>query len=562
MCSSVPRTGATSSSGSPSPTTSDLAARRDVRIELGSTTRQSRARAEHERALRRRGRRLAVRSRRCAAVVDLRRFAVEDERVVVVADRDHAGRPSTITRSNGGGTRISPVAVMHADHRRRLVGEHRLVEGLADELRLGVHVDLDAVEVEQLRVDRRQPRLAAGLHEQAADERARRGSARRRRRRRGARPLSVRSSIDLGDDVQAFGRARPSRSRAASSARRCRTRGRPSACRRRGPRARARSTAFDVGRLTSARSAIASALPRASDDAQPRAVHASARPRRPCRPCRDRRGSRRTRPCWFAFASASSRRSVWIFGRPAEDRRCGRARRRRTAAAAQALDRVAEALVEHADQRRHDEDAADRHEEHDEQEPPRRDPVVAERAGVERVRQRRHINMPNVSVPLSASSGLTPRTTTASAPSTMSAIAIAREQHDLRADAARHHVVEPIAQLLSQTVHCRAPIQSAGFNGVEQFIHFLHRVPAQRAMILLAVPGTALRRTQLCHDLEQIIERRLFHFHRRDAEAQRSIPANCPQFLSAPLRLGGKILLTKSPGYPDAPLPRAAACGP
>ena len=51
-----------------------------------------------------------------------------------------------------------------------------------------------------------------------------------------------------------------------------------------------------------------------------------------------------------------------------------------------------------------------------------------------------------------------------------------------------------------------------GFDRVEQFIDFLHRVPPQRAMILLAIPRAAFGRTQLRHDIEQIVDGRfLFH---------------------------------------------------
>ena len=42
----------------------------------------------------------------------------------------------------------------------------------------------------------------------------------------------------------------------------------------------------------------------------------------------------------------------------------------------------------------------------------------------------------------------------------------------------------------------------AGFDGVEQFIDFLDGVKAERAMILFAVPGAALRRAQLGRDLQ------------------------------------------------------------
>ena len=123
----------------------------------------------------------------------------------------------TISRSPVASTRVHrrvqsappPSGGHDADHGRVLEREQRLAEGAAHEHRLVREVDLVAAEVEQLGVDHRQARLAAGLRDDPRDQladqhqlglvaadhardlqvRAGRGSRRRcgtaRRRRRG-----------------------------------------------------------------------------------------------------------------------------------------------------------------------------------------------------------------------------------------------------------------------------------------------------------------------------------------------------------------------------------------
>ena len=70
----------------------------------------------------------------------------------------------------------------------------------------------------------------------------------------------------------------------------------------------------------------------------------------------------------------------------------------------------------------------------------------------------------------------------------------------LRELAVENDLQQEIAQLLRHFVIV------FGFNGIKQLIDFLHRVKAQRHVILLAVPGTAIRRTQPRHHGEQVID--------------------------------------------------------
>jgi len=49
-------------------------------------------------------------------------------------------------------------------------------------------------------------------------------------------------------------------------------------------------------------------------------------------------------------------------------------------------------------------------------------------------------------------------------------------------------------------------------NGVNQLIHLLNSVAAQRLVILLAIPRAALGGTEPRHDGEQLLDRR-FAFH-------------------------------------------------
>ena len=46
----------------------------------------------------------------------------------------------------------------------------------------------------------------------------------------------------------------------------------------------------------------------------------------------------------------------------------------------------------------------------------------------------------------------------------------------------------------------------ARLNGVEQFIHFLDRVEAQRQVILLMVPRAAARAAQAGHDVQEVFD--------------------------------------------------------
>ena len=63
-----------------------------------------------------------------------------------------------------------PRRVADADQRRGVVGHQRVAKGVADERRLLERVDLAALEIEQLAVDRRQPRLARGVDDDPRDE--------------------------------------------------------------------------------------------------------------------------------------------------------------------------------------------------------------------------------------------------------------------------------------------------------------------------------------------------------------------------------------------------------
>jgi hypothetical protein len=65
----------------------------------------------------------------------------------------------------------------------------------------------------------------------------------------------------------------------------------------------------------------------------------------------------------------------------------------------------------------------------------------------------------------------------------------------------------------------------ARLNGVYQLINFLHRVPAQGQVILLAVSRAAPRRTQASHYLEKVVDGGLvFHFKRRTSNIEPPTP--------------------------------------
>ena len=65
--------------------------------------------------------------------------------------------------------------------------------------------------------------------------------------------------------------------------------------------------------------------------------------------------------------------------------------------------------------------------------------------------------------------------------------------------AVKHDLEQQIAEFLRQFMIV------TGLDGIEQLINFLDRVPAQRKMVLLAVPRAALRRAQPRHDSDKII---------------------------------------------------------
>ena len=60
--------------------------------------------------------------------------------------------------------------------------------------------------------------------------------------------------------------------------------------------------------------------------------------------------------------------------------------------------------------------------------------------------------------------------------------------------AVEHHLEEQIAQLLFHLMVV------PGFNGINQLVDLLDRMPAQGAMVLLAIPGAAVGGAQACHD--------------------------------------------------------------
>src|SRR5205807_6096782 len=72
--------------------------------------------------------------------------------------------------------------------------------------------------------------------------------------------------------------------------------------------------------------------------------------------------------------------------------------------------------------------------------------------------------------------------------------------------AVKDNLQQEVPQLFDQLVVV------AGFDGIEQFIDFLDRMPAQRAVVLLAVPGTTIGRAQSSHNRQQIVNgRKLLH---------------------------------------------------
>ena len=152
---------------------------RHVAVQLADDRRRAPVPAQDQRALRpRRGRpaRGWRRGPRPAATPAPRavRPARDLHRVVVLRDDDHpVARPDRrVHRRVERG--CAPSACRRPITAGVLVGEQRLAEGLADQRRLLLEVDLVAAEVQQLRIDHRQARLAAGLHDDARDQVARR----------------------------------------------------------------------------------------------------------------------------------------------------------------------------------------------------------------------------------------------------------------------------------------------------------------------------------------------------------------------------------------------------
>lgn len=66
--------------------------------------------------------------------------------------------------------------------------------------------------------------------------------------------------------------------------------------------------------------------------------------------------------------------------------------------------------------------------------------------------------------------------------------------------AVKNHLQQQVAQFLRHLVIV------ARLDGVNQFIHLLDGVTAQRHVVLLAIPGATRGRTQAGHDLQQIFD--------------------------------------------------------
>ena len=93
----------------------------------------------------------------------------QHQRVVVFGDGDHL----VAAREGGIHRRIEEhvaVGAHHAHDGRVFVGRDHFAVRAAGEPGLGLEVDLRAVEIQQLGVDHRQPRLAAGLRGDACDQ--------------------------------------------------------------------------------------------------------------------------------------------------------------------------------------------------------------------------------------------------------------------------------------------------------------------------------------------------------------------------------------------------------
>ena len=67
--------------------------------------------------------------------------------------------------------------------------------------------------------------------------------------------------------------------------------------------------------------------------------------------------------------------------------------------------------------------------------------------------------------------------------------------------AMENHLKQQIAELFEHF------LVVFGFDGIEQFVDFLHGMITERAMGLFAVPGTTGGRTQTRHDRQQILDR-------------------------------------------------------
>src|SRR5262245_60274253 len=63
----------------------------------------------------------------------------------------------------------------------------------------------------------------------------------------------------------------------------------------------------------------------------------------------------------------------------------------------------------------------------------------------------------------------------------------------------KYHLEQQISQFLLELVVV------VGFDRVEEFVNFLHRMPAQRSVVLLPIPGAACGRTQPGHYVYQIV---------------------------------------------------------
>src|SRR5437868_1365963 len=68
--------------------------------------------------------------------------------------------------------------------------------------------------------------------------------------------------------------------------------------------------------------------------------------------------------------------------------------------------------------------------------------------------------------------------------------------------AVKHDLEQQIAEFFGQFMVV------TGFDGIEQLVNLLDRVPTEREMVLFPIPWAALWRTQPRHDLQQIINGR------------------------------------------------------